>query len=95
MILDSYRSPWLTEDAEALLEQYSQHLMNVFGPPQAVLARGEGSVVWDADGNRLLDLLGGIALAHVDRNSAHRLGQFQAVIVRIDHEDLRGTADFG
>lgn len=48
--------------AEALLEQYSQHLMNVFGPPQAVLARGEGAVVWDADGNRLLDLLGGIAV---------------------------------
>ncbi|MFB6574893.1 acetylornithine transaminase [Kocuria palustris] len=48
--------------AEALLEQYSRHLMNVFGPPQAVLARGEGAVVWDADGNRLLDLLGGIAV---------------------------------
>ena len=48
--------------AEALLEQYSQHLMNVFGQPQAVLARGEGAVVWDADGNRLLDLLGGIAV---------------------------------
>lgn len=47
---------------EALLEQYSQHLMNVFGPPQAVLTRGEGAVVWDADGNRLLDLLGGIAV---------------------------------
>ena len=45
---------------EALLEQYSQHLMNVFGPPQAVLTRGEGAVVWDADGNRLLDLLGGL-----------------------------------
>lgn len=44
---------------------------------------------------RVKDLLGGIALAHVDRNGAHRLGQFQAVIVRIDHEDLRGTADFG
>ena len=57
--------------AEALLEQYSRHLMNVFGPPQAVLARGEGAVVWDADGNRLLDLLGGIAAVSYTHLRAH------------------------
>ena len=44
---------------------------------------------------RVKNLLGGIALPHVDRNGAHRLGQLETVIVRIDHEDLRGTADFG
>jgi acetylornithine/N-succinyldiaminopimelate aminotransferase len=36
--------------------------MNTFGPPKLVLARGEGCHVWDADGNRYLDLLGGIAV---------------------------------
>ncbi|MBD1272294.1 acetylornithine transaminase [Aeromicrobium tamlense] len=36
--------------------------MNTFGDPQRVLVRGEGSHVWDADGNRYLDLLGGIAV---------------------------------
>ena len=36
--------------------------MNTFGPPQLVLTRGEGPYVWDADGNRYLDLLGGIAV---------------------------------
>ena len=36
--------------------------MATFGVPQRVLARGEGSYVWDADGNRYLDLLGGIAV---------------------------------
>jgi acetylornithine aminotransferase len=36
--------------------------MNTFGPPQRVLVRGEGCYVWDADGNRYLDLLAGIAV---------------------------------
>ncbi|PWD52349.1 acetylornithine transaminase [Serinibacter arcticus] len=36
--------------------------MNTFGPPQGVLVRGEGAYVWDADGTRYLDLLGGIAV---------------------------------
>ena len=36
--------------------------MNTFGPPKLVLTRGEGAHVWDEDGNRYLDLLGGIAV---------------------------------
>src|SRR5690348_14979312 len=36
--------------------------MNTFGPPKLVLTRGEGAYVWDVDGNRYLDLLGGIAV---------------------------------
>ncbi len=42
--------------------RYSGALMNTFGPPQRVLVRGEGCYVWDADGVRYLDLLGGIAV---------------------------------
>ena len=37
-------------------------LMNTYGSPQRVLVRGEGCYVWDADGNRYLDLLAGIAV---------------------------------
>ncbi|WP_407717035.1 acetylornithine transaminase [Jiangella alkaliphila] len=36
--------------------------MNTFGSPQRVLVRGEGCYVWDADGRRYLDLLGGLAV---------------------------------
>ena len=43
-------------------ERYEGALMNTFGPPQRVLVRGEGVYVWDIDGNRYLDLLGGIAV---------------------------------
>lgn len=43
-------------------ERYSGALMNTFGPPKLVLARGEGAHVWDADGREYVDLLGGIAV---------------------------------
>ena len=44
------------------IERYQGALMNTFGTPQRVLIRGEGAYVWDVDGNRYLDLLGGIAV---------------------------------
>ncbi|GAA3546819.1 acetylornithine aminotransferase [Aeromicrobium flavum] len=43
-------------------ERYRGAVMNTFGDPQRILVRGEGSHVWDADGNRYLDLLAGIAV---------------------------------
>jgi acetylornithine aminotransferase len=46
----------------AWTERYGQSLMNTFGAPRRVLVRGEGPYVWDTDGNRYLDLLGGIAV---------------------------------
>ncbi|HET6653729.1 MAG TPA: acetylornithine transaminase [Nocardioides sp.] len=47
---------------DGLKKRYAASLMNAFGPPKLVLTRGEGAYVWDADGNRYLDLLGGIAV---------------------------------
>ena len=43
-------------------ERYTHAVMDTFGPPQRVLVRGDGAWVWDADGRRYLDLLGGIAV---------------------------------
>jgi acetylornithine/N-succinyldiaminopimelate aminotransferase len=43
-------------------QRYSASVMNTFGPPKLVLARGEGAHVWDTDGNEYVDLLGGIAV---------------------------------
>ncbi|MGI9083941.1 MAG: acetylornithine transaminase [Aeromicrobium sp.] len=49
-------------DGKEWIERYEGALMNTFGTPQRVLVRGEGPYVWDVDGNRYLDLLGGIAV---------------------------------
>jgi acetylornithine aminotransferase len=46
----------------SVLDRYSRSLMGTYGTPQRVLVRGEGAYVWDAEGNRYLDLLAGIAV---------------------------------
>ncbi len=45
-----------------LQQRWSGALMNTYGVPRVALVRGEGAVVTDADGNRYLDLLAGIAV---------------------------------
>lgn len=60
-----------------LIARYTDSLLGVFGTPKRVLVRGEGCHVWDADGRRYLDLLGGIAVnalghAHPDLVAAVR-----------------------
>lgn len=45
-----------------LTDRYGQVMMNTFGAPKRVFVRGEGVHVWDADGNKYLDLLSGLAV---------------------------------
>ncbi len=52
----------MTDTGSTYSERYAASLMNTFGPPKLVLARGEGAHVWDVDGNEYVDLLGGIAV---------------------------------
>ncbi len=47
---------------ERAAARWSQALMNNFGIPPIELVSGSGAVVVDGDGNRYLDLLGGIAV---------------------------------
>lgn len=50
------------EQGRVLAQRYQGAVMATYGEPMRALVRGEGSYVWDADGNRYLDLLGGIAV---------------------------------
>ncbi|MEU2033845.1 acetylornithine transaminase [Nocardia amamiensis] len=45
-----------------LQKRWSAALMNNYGTPKVALVRGAGAVVYDADGNRYVDFLGGIAV---------------------------------
>jgi len=45
-----------------LLDRYEASMLGVFGRPPLVLTHGDGCYVWDADGKRYLDLVGGIAV---------------------------------
>jgi predicted acetylornithine/succinylornithine family transaminase len=43
--------------------------MPVFGPPQVMFARGEGTVLWDDSGRRYLDFLSGIAVTSLGHSN--------------------------
>ncbi|MGQ0774874.1 MAG: acetylornithine transaminase [Pseudonocardiales bacterium] len=55
-------------------------LMNNYGTPGLALARGAGAQVWDVDGRRYLDLLGGIAV--------NSLGHAHPAVVRAVTEQI-------
>jgi acetylornithine/N-succinyldiaminopimelate aminotransferase len=48
---------------EELQGRYAAAVMMTFGMPRVALARGDGCVVWDVDGNAYLDLVAGIAVS--------------------------------
>ena len=50
-------------ESEALRKRFEAAMMPNYGTPPLALARGEGCLVWDADGNRYLDLIAGIAVS--------------------------------
>ncbi|MBC8092018.1 MAG: aminotransferase class III-fold pyridoxal phosphate-dependent enzyme, partial [Pseudonocardia sp.] len=45
-----------------LTARWQAAMMNNYGTPPLALVRGSGAEVWDAEGRRYLDLLGGIAV---------------------------------
>jgi acetylornithine aminotransferase len=49
-------------NAARYAERWQAAMMNNYGVPPLALVRGQGAEVWDADGRRYLDLLGGIAV---------------------------------
>ncbi|MEZ5092523.1 acetylornithine transaminase [Nocardioides sp.] len=67
-------------DQQQWRDRYAGALMNTFGPPRLVLARGSGARVWDADGKEYLDLFGGIAV--------NALGHGHPALVRAVTEQL-------
>ncbi|HEY2577862.1 MAG TPA: acetylornithine transaminase, partial [Streptosporangiaceae bacterium] len=48
---------------QKLIDRYAASIMPNYGQPPVALTRGEGCWLWDADGERYLDLIGGIAVS--------------------------------
>ncbi|GAB3703281.1 acetylornithine transaminase [Mariniluteicoccus flavus] len=68
-----------------LLGRYEGAVMNTFGLPRRVLVRGEGCHVWDADGNRYLDLLAGIAVNSLGHAHPHVLAAITSQLATLGH----------
>ncbi len=68
-----------------LIERYGHALMNTFGAPKRVFVRGEGAYLWDADGNRYLDLLAGLAVNALGHAHPQVLGAISAQLSTLGH----------
>jgi acetylornithine/N-succinyldiaminopimelate aminotransferase len=67
------------------LDRYTSSVMGTYGVPQRVLVRGEGAWVWDADGRRYLDLLGGIATNALGHAHPTLVGAVTAQLSTLGH----------
>ncbi|RZU28701.1 acetylornithine aminotransferase [Streptomyces sp. BK022] len=65
---------------EELTARWQGALMDNYGTPRLPLVRGEGTAVWDADGKRYLDFVGGIAV--------NALGHAHPAVVRAVSEQI-------
>jgi acetylornithine/N-succinyldiaminopimelate aminotransferase len=45
-----------------MTQRWSRSMMDTYGTPALTLVRGEGAVVWDADGRSYVDMLAGLAV---------------------------------
>jgi acetylornithine/N-succinyldiaminopimelate aminotransferase len=52
-----------SQASDELRRRFAAVMMGNYGTPPLTLTRGAGSRVWDADGNRYLDLIAGIAVS--------------------------------
>lgn len=50
---------------KSIVEMGHENIMNTYGRHDFALVRGQGSYVWDADGNKYLDLVAGIAVNNI------------------------------
>jgi acetylornithine/N-succinyldiaminopimelate aminotransferase len=72
-------------ESEALTRRFSAAMMGNYGVPPLALARGEGSYVWDVDGNRYLDLIAGIAVSALGHAHPAIVGAVTAQVRKVAH----------
>ena len=60
-------------------------MMPNYGTPPVALARGEGCVVWDVDGNSYLDLIGGIAVSALGHGHPAIVAAVSEQVARLAH----------
>jgi len=65
--------------------RWESALMNNYGTPPLALARGAGAEVWDVEGRRYLDLLGGIAVNALGHAHPAVVGAVTAQISTLGH----------
>jgi acetylornithine/N-succinyldiaminopimelate aminotransferase len=67
------------------MSRWQEVMMGNYGVPATTLVRGEGAYVWDAAGNRLLDLVSGLAVNALGHQHPAVVKAVTAQITRLGH----------
>ena len=67
------------------IEAASPHVMNTYGRLPIALSHGQGCHVWDVNGKRYLDALGGIAVNTLGHNHAKLVPALQHQLTQLIH----------
>lgn len=78
-------TPFGPGNGAAWLARYDHALIRVFGTPALVLDHGDGAWVWDVDGRRYLDLVGGIAVNALGHNHPELVAAISRQAGRLVH----------
>jgi acetylornithine/N-succinyldiaminopimelate aminotransferase len=70
---------------ETSRQRWQAAIMDNYGTPPIALTRGEGAYVWDADGNRLLDLVAGVAVNALGHQHPAVVRAVAAQVTRLGH----------
>ena len=66
-------------------ERWESALQNNYGLPSIALSHGKGSYVWDVEGNKYLDMLGGIATTVVGQSNPKVVAAVSKQIGQLSH----------
>ncbi len=69
-------------NAQEIIDLEHEHVLGVYGRPQFVLERGEGSTLYDSEGKAYIDTVAGIAVNALGYNDA---GTKQAIAQALSH----------
>ncbi|MBS0312204.1 MAG: aminotransferase class III-fold pyridoxal phosphate-dependent enzyme, partial [Proteobacteria bacterium] len=81
----------LPDNNASLLAEYGRYMLPVLSFRDIVLVRGQGSYVWDADGNQYLDLNSGqfcAVLGHSDPGVARKMQEIAQTLQDTDTSTL-------
>ena len=84
-ICDASPEPTMTAALPHHIEAASPHVMNTYGRLPIALSHGQGCHVWDVNGKRYLDALGGIAVNTLGHNHAKLVPALQHQLSQLIH----------
>ena len=66
------------------LEQ-NKYLLSNYGPPPLTIIKGEGSYLWDSNGNKFLDFTSGIAVTNIGHSHEHWINSVNKQVSQLVH----------